>query len=110
MTRTSAITSELPVPAWVGPRTATRGGAGRRTASATPRRAPGGSGLAEIVAGGLLLIAWAILWTLFVDGVVGPAARLSRAADRPWLDVSAASPAQVSPSGPGAVDTTAGAP
>jgi len=109
MTRTSAITSELPVPTWVGRRTATRGGAGG-AASATRRRAPGGSGLAEIVAGGLLLIAWAILWTLFLDGVAGPAARLSRAADRPWLDASAASPTQVSPSSPGAVDTTPGAP
>ena len=104
MTRTSAITSELPVPAWVGRRTATRGGTGTDPATATRRRTPGGSGLAEIVAGVLLLVAWAFLWTFFIAGVVGPAAGLARTADRPWLDVSAASP------GPGPVDMPPAAP
>lgn len=57
-------------------------------------RRPGRSGAAEVAAGALLVVLWALLWSVFVSGVLAPAGRLGAAArERPSLGGGAAAPA-----------------
>ncbi len=110
MPRTSAIPG-LPLSGW-----------GRLEAARPPatagRRHPGRwNGAGEVVAAVLLVIAWAMLWTFFVAGVVEPAARLgaqatsrgARAVAHPSL-ATPALPHARSGAEPGPVDTTGRAP
>ncbi len=103
MPRTSAIPN-LPLPGWgrldvANPRVAAR-----------DRRPARWRGAGEVLAAVLLVVAWAMLWTFFVAGVVEPAANLAgRAAAHPSL-VAPALPDAGRGAEPGAVDTTGRAP
>ena len=104
MTLTSAIRKDVAVPVrgrrdrrvketWPAA-PAPEGGRKVRTApkAAPPRpRARGGAG--EIAAAVLLLVAWALLWTFFLDGVAVPAGHLEAALPRHPSVYPAAAPA-----------------
>lgn len=79
-------------------------------AAAEPRGASSWSGPGEIAAGALLVVVWAMLWALFIAGVVEPAAAMRAAADRPRAEIAMASPFARPGDGPGPVDTTGGGP
>lgn len=74
-------------------------------------RRPGRSGAAEVAAGALLVLLWALLWSVFVSGVLAPADRLGAVArQHPSLAGGAGAPASaasVAPRGDAvrAVDT-----
>jgi hypothetical protein len=54
------------------------------------RAVPRASALSEVVAGALLLVLWAFLWSAFLAGVVAPGGQLSAASPRPPTVTSAA--------------------
>ncbi len=97
MTRTPVVSNELPLAPWGAALNPPRG-RGRIveppkvTAASRPR--PGRGGLSEVLAAVLLLVLWTLLWSVFLRGVVVPAARLERAtlAEHPSLGVELVPP------------------
>ena len=105
MPRTSAIT-KLSLPGWGGLELGSR--TARSPAHDRPSRI---GGVGEVAAGVLLVVAWAMLWAIFLAGVVEPAAALrASAADHPSLDASMVLPDARPGAEPGPVDTTGRAP
>jgi len=116
MTRYPVATNGLPLVRW-GPGAAAPRGRGRARQPprfAEPLDRPRGrmAGMSEVAAGLLLLVAWVLLWSFFLDAVVEPAGRLLevRLADHPSLGAPAPAPPPLQGAGPVSVDTDGGLP
>lgn len=73
--------------------------AGRRLGFAPRRRIHRGPA-AEVLAGALLILLWALLWSVFVEGVVEPARGLREKAEaHPSLGGEISTPSSVRPVG-----------
>jgi len=107
MARTSAIRN-FPSPGWGGLTLESRPAPGLSLRRAgREHRGPRFSGAAEIAVGALLVVVWAMLWALFITGVVEPAAGMQA---RPAAHAAAALRIARPGAGPGPVDTTGTAP
>ncbi len=110
MTRTSAIRN-ISVPEWgaldLGSIRPSKGEVAERR-----RRPLRWSGPGEIAVGALLVVVWAMLWVLFISGVVEPAAGMQARSARPQVavDVTTGLPVARSRANPGPVDTTGSVP